>query len=109
FGGATMTYFNGGTLALARPIVLTPAGGALDGSGPNGIASRITLDTSLVSGTGPLMKTGGGVLALSGTTAGAWSTIVTGGTVQFTGDGNFGSGPITLNGGTLQPTTAGTF
>jgi autotransporter-associated beta strand protein len=110
-GGGTLQYFNAGTLALNRPIFLTPAGGAFQGAGPNGIQSLITLNSSFVSGTGPLTFSSG-VLAISGTTAGSWSTIVgsnNGGTVQFTGDGNFGSGSITLNGGTLQPTTATTF
>jgi fibronectin-binding autotransporter adhesin len=108
-GGGTLSYFNAGPFTFTRPIVLTPAGGGIQATGPNGIQSLINLNAGLVSGTGPLTLTSGGVLALSGTAGGTWSTNVNGGTLQFTGDGNFGSGPITLNGGTLQPTTSAAF
>ncbi|HEY1375489.1 MAG TPA: autotransporter-associated beta strand repeat-containing protein, partial [Gemmataceae bacterium] len=107
-GGGTLQFIAGGAFALTRPVVLTPAGGALSGTGPNAIQSLITLDTSLVSGSGPLALLGGTV-ALSGIAGGGWSTFVSGGVVQFAGENNFGSGPITLNGGTLQPTTAAAF
>ena len=74
-----------------------------------GIPDLISLNSGLISGTGPLILNGTGTLALSGTANGAWSMVVTSGILQFTGDSNFASGPITLNGGTLQPTTSGTF
>ena len=108
-GGGTLSYFNAGPFTFTRPIVLTPAGGAIANSGPNGIQSLMNLNSALVSGSGSLTLTSG-VLALTGTAGGSWSTNVNGGAVlQFTGDANFGSGPITLNGGTLQPTTSAAF
>ena len=65
--------------------------------------SGVIQDGGSAGGTGAsLVKTGTGILTLSGTNTYTGGTAVTGGLVNFTSAANFGTGSITLNGGGLQ-------
>lgn len=96
-------YMNGGTLAAtasmaldngganARGIVLGGNGGTLD------VATGQTLTVSgVLSGDGPLAKTGAGSLVLSGSSTQTGATTVSAGLVQVAGQ--TGPGAMTLNG-----------
>jgi fibronectin-binding autotransporter adhesin len=105
FGGGILRYTDAGPMTVSRPVFVTPAGGALEVSQT---AAALTMDTTLLTGPGPLRKTGAGTLVLTGASGGTGSTIVTSGAVEFADGASFGAGPIILNGGTLRPTADAT-
>ncbi|MES2692307.1 MAG: autotransporter-associated beta strand repeat-containing protein, partial [Verrucomicrobiota bacterium] len=102
----------GGNVAYAAPLTGNDPGaaiitGKLDlGSSTRtfNIADSTNTATELsisaaISGTGVgLIKTGSGVLALTGTNTYTGGTTVSDGTLQFSSSANFGSGPVTMNG-----------
>jgi autotransporter-associated beta strand protein len=108
--GSTLTL-NGGALQwsgpflqLPRPIVLGASGGTIDMSLPTAIVEL----TGLVSGPGGLLKTGPGILSMTGANTYAGGTTVLGGLISVAGGGPLGPGPLTLNGGGLQATANAT-
>jgi autotransporter-associated beta strand protein len=105
FGGGTLSYNGTGPITLNRPVVLTPAGGALSVSDANSV---LTFDTTNTTGTGNLIIAGVGTVALAGTNNSSGGTIVSSATLRVTSAGSLGSGPLTLNTGTLQLASAAT-
>ena len=59
-----------------------------------------------ISGSGRVVKSGGGRLVLSGSSSYSGGTTVDGGTLSISADDNLGAGTLTLDGGTLLQTTA---
>ncbi|CAB3627507.1 Outer membrane protein IcsA autotransporter precursor [Achromobacter spanius] len=102
-GGLTLdggTLQTTATLNMSRNVVIGSAGATL-----NTNASTTLGLTSVVSG-GALVKTGTGMLTLSGSNSYAGGTTVQGGILSVASDVNLGaaSGALTLNGGRLQST-----
>ena len=65
-------------------------------------AGKVMAFTDVLSGSGDLVKTGNGILALSQTNTYSGGTTISGGLVEFSGLANFGAGSITLNGGGIR-------
>jgi fibronectin-binding autotransporter adhesin len=99
FGGGTLVYTGSGPLTLSRPILLTPANGAINVADGNAV---LTVDTTGATGPGNLIVTGVGTVALTGTSGATGGTIVSSATLQVTSAGSLGAGPLTLNSGRLQ-------
>ncbi|HEY1378138.1 MAG TPA: autotransporter-associated beta strand repeat-containing protein, partial [Gemmataceae bacterium] len=106
-----------GTFSASRPVQIGPASGA--GVATVDVASGATVALSgTVSdrpgGSGGLLKTGPGALALTGTNTYTGGTTVNAGVLQVGGDASLGAGPVTVGPfGTLRyaatATTARTF
>lgn len=83
---------SGGTLSLAGELTVS-----------NGSSDALTISSIIANGTGTgaLIKTGDGRLALSGANTYTGTTLITAGSLSITADNNLGSGALTLNGGQL--------
>ena len=95
FDGGQLTY-DGGFATWTRNFTINAGGASVNVTGNAGLLSQ----TGTVSGTGSLVKTGPGILALGGNNE-TWTTgfTVSQGTLQIASGGNsnaFGTGPITL-------------
>lgn len=121
---ALQVVVNEGTLALTgnnqnfNGSVTVDTAGTLEAraqSLPPSVANnglvRFTQDTAgtyagIVSGSGAVEKTLGGVLTLTGANSYSGGTTINAGTISISSDGNLGaaSGGLTLNGGTLAST-----
>jgi autotransporter-associated beta strand protein len=111
-GGAILSAFNGSANVLPTNASLINLGGLNFGSATGYIhaVANLTIN-SPITGTGGLVKSGFGTLALNGNNPFTGGLAVNSGIVQFTSDANLGAAgqPITLNGGltgafTFQPT-----
>lgn len=71
--------------------------------GGNNLSTAVS---GVISGSGPLVKTGTGTMTLSGTNTYTGGTTFAGGTVSVSSDANLGgaAGSLTFNGGSLQVT-----
>ncbi|MFZ5781135.1 MAG: autotransporter-associated beta strand repeat-containing protein [Pseudomonadota bacterium] len=121
-GGGTLgatsgsTTVNGGTLDLGGTTQTQNGGVSLtSGTIQNGTLSSggdFALGAGVVSanltGTGGVVKSGTGTVALSGNNTYSGGTAIEGGLINFVSAANFGSGSITLNGGGLQWATGST-
>ena len=97
-GGLT---FNGGTLQTAASIssarsITLNGSGAID---TNGFDSTLT---GAISGTGLLIKSGAGLLTLTGSNTYSGGTLIKGGTLSINSFSLLGSGGLSFDGGTLQ-------
>ena len=99
-GGAAATYLVGG-LRGSRNLAI---GGATISVGGNG---ETTSYAGVISGSGRLVKVGGGTLTLTGTNTFGGGVEIRDGIVAIAADGRLGSaaGGLTLDGGTLQSTS----
>lgn len=73
----------------------------------NGTGDSMTI-SSVVGGSGSLVKSGVGTLTLSGTNTYSGSTTLAGGTLSVADDSNVGSGSVSLAGGTTLAVTGAT-
>ncbi len=96
-GGALETT---ASTTSTRTITLGPAGNGTINTDPG---TTFTVDT-LVTGSGGLVKIGGGTLVLGGANDYAGGTAVNGGVLNVSADANLGAntGPLSFDGGTLQ-------
>ncbi|PKM13834.1 MAG: hypothetical protein CVV15_01780 [Gammaproteobacteria bacterium HGW-Gammaproteobacteria-5] len=77
---------------------------ALTAGGDNTTTSVL----GVISGTGSLVKQGGGTLTLSGSNTYGGTTTVSAGTLSISGDGNLGGGAVNLAGGTVLDVSGAT-
>jgi fibronectin-binding autotransporter adhesin len=100
--GATGTLqYTGSTASSTKRFTMATGGtGAFQ---VDTAATTLTL-SGVIDGSGALMKTGAGTLALSGTNTYSGGTTLSAGTLQLSGSGTLGStsGALTINGGTLN-------
>ncbi|MGW6781050.1 autotransporter-associated beta strand repeat-containing protein, partial [Brucella pseudogrignonensis] len=105
--------YSGGTTIAAGTLQLGDGTAGHDGLILGDIANnaRLVVDnlghTELdgsISGTGPLINSGAGVLTLKGNNSYSGSTEVFAGTLSVSQDANLGTGTLLINGGTLQVT-----
>ncbi len=99
--------FNGGALEFAADITISAGRTVTLGSGGGTFQVDPTFTGTInnaISGSGALIKTGTGILVLTGTNTYMGGTNFDAGTVQITADENLGnsSGALNFNGGTLE-------
>ncbi len=102
--GTTLTIAASGTIVNSSTSaqVVANSGIVLLGSSTwNGAANSSLSVSAPISGVGSIVKTGAGLLALSGTNTYSGSTSVTAGVLSF-GAGSLGTGTLTVNGGELR-------
>ncbi|MBR5160001.1 MAG: autotransporter-associated beta strand repeat-containing protein, partial [Thermoguttaceae bacterium] len=88
---------NGEQTATFENSIVLNAGGTFDvGEG------KTLLLSGVVSGTGKLEKAGAGTLTLSGANTYTGETVISGGTLELTGDALQTNGPITIDSGKLE-------
>lgn len=100
---------DGGTLLMSssfdndRSVTLESGGGTLHNS--SGITNSFN---GVISGSGPLIKSGDGKIILSGTNTYAGGTDIIGGVLSVSADGNLGAvtGGLTIDNATLQLTNS---
>lgn len=110
-GGAILAGINGATALPSNPSLIN-LGGLSFGSVTGFVHTVANLSiNSPIGGSGGVVKSGFGVLALNGTNTFTGGLTVNSGTLLFNSDANLGAAgqPITLNGGltgglTFQPT-----
>ncbi|MES2826049.1 MAG: Ig-like domain-containing protein, partial [Pseudomonadota bacterium] len=98
--GALFTVTGSG-VTITNAIVLN-----LDSTVSN--ANAVTFSGG-ISGGSTLTKAGAGTLTLSGANSGAWSALVTDGTLAISAANNLGSGTLSLDGGALEITGSSFF
>ena len=117
-GSGTLTLtgssaYSGGTVVSAGTLQLGTGASGQDGSigTSSGIANNAALVYNLygnqtysgvISGSGSLTKTGGGLLLLAQSNGYSGGTTVTSGVLQLASSAALGSGGLTANGGTLD-------
>ncbi|MDX1948441.1 MAG: LamG-like jellyroll fold domain-containing protein [Pirellulaceae bacterium] len=111
--GGTLQTSASFTLNANRGLALGPAAAAGTGT-INVATGTLTYDGIIANnaaGTGSLVKSGTGTLSLSGTSTFSGSTSITGGTLAIASDANLGAAPasatpghLVISGGTLQTT-----
>ena len=116
-------FFRGtaGTVTLAQPIrvhnitfatngyIITGNTLTLDGVDPTlSVTTGASTIASTITGTGRVIKAGGGTLTLSGNNSFNGGLTVSAGTLFLTGNNSFGSGPV-ITGGALSLTGTNSF
>ncbi|MCL1886919.1 MAG: autotransporter-associated beta strand repeat-containing protein, partial [Betaproteobacteria bacterium] len=106
------TSFNGSVLVDSAGILQARAQSLPPSITDNGLVNFAQPDdgtyAGIISGSGAVSKTGGGILTLSGNNTYQGGTLIQGGTVAVSADNQLGdpSGSITLDGGTLELTSS---
>uniref|UniRef100_A6VVW9 Autotransporter-associated beta strand repeat protein n=1 Tax=Marinomonas sp. (strain MWYL1) TaxID=400668 RepID=A6VVW9_MARMS len=102
--GQTLNVISGVTFDSDSMSALTISNGTLNLTGSttftNGTGDTLNI-SSVLSGSGALVKAGAGTLTLSGSNSYSGETTVSAGSLSIAGDSNLGSGALTLNGGAL--------
>jgi autotransporter-associated beta strand protein len=103
----TFTDGNQGTVTIASGGVQPTSTTVSNTSGTYTFANT-SGDANGIAGAGPLLKSGGGTLALTSQNTFSGGTYLTGGTISINNDNNLGNGgAVNISGGTLQAAGGG--
>ena len=105
-GGGGTTFQDGNAVVFddsgyANTTISLSAARSIGGIIVNNVSTSYTLGGSAISGTGGLLKQGGGSLTLNGANTYSGGTTLAGGTLTVGNSSALGTGELTMGGGTL--------